>query len=138
MGETATSKSRGVFVFCSASVMTPPFALDSVMLRWCTRIMVGVFSADVALEGELDVEGPMVSKHNVLRANFRLRSEAFMLTYHGRDFTARVWPEFERLVKQFSVCHGCRAWAACLEAGTAPVPQERLHLHTYLYWLTCA
>ena len=76
----------------------------------------------------------MVSKHEVLRANFRLRSEAFMLTYHGRDFTARVWPEFERCVKQFSVRHGCRAWVACLEAGTAPVPQERLHLHAYLYW----
>ena len=50
----------------------------------------------------------MVSKHKVLRADFRLRSEAFMLTYHGRDFTARVWPEFERFDKQFSVCNGCR------------------------------
>ena len=95
----------------------------------------GAFSAEVVRDSDdVGMEVPKVAKHKVLQGSFRLQSEAFMLTYHSREFTGLVWPEFEQFVKDLSVHYGCRAWAACLEAGTTAETQDRCHLHAYFYW----
>ena len=81
----------------------------------------GAFSVDVVrddVDGAVEMEVPKIAKHQVLKGNFRLQSQAFMLTYHSREFSGRVWPEFELFVKGLSAYHACRAWAACLETGT--------------------
>ena len=95
----------------------------------------GKFSVDlVDEEAHGPMEVPFVTRHKVLQGDFRLHSQAFMLTYHSRTFTQDTWPAFAAFVKGMQRRFGCKAWAACLEQGTTPLSQDRYHLHAYLYW----
>ena len=55
----------------------------------------GRFSVDVRpKDSDPMSDVSLVAKHKVLRGNFRLHSEAFMLTYHSDSFTEATWVEF--------------------------------------------
>ena len=56
----------------------------------------GAFSVVVARDddddddGTVDMKVPKIAKHQVWKGNFRLQSQAFMLTYHSREFSGRA------------------------------------------------
>ena len=79
-------------------------------------------------------EVPFVAKHKVLVGDFRLASQAFMLTYHSNAFTQATWPVFLAFVKGLLTRLGCRAWSACMERGTSPQTFDKYHFHAYFYW----
>lgn len=85
-----------------------------------------------------DDEAPAVPRHKVLKAEFRLQSSAFMLTYHNAALTAESWPPFRAFMQKLAQTHGARAWAACLEEnggpGGAEAAAQRFHAHGYLLW----
>ena len=95
----------------------------------------GKFSvALVEEEAHGPMEVPFVTRHKVLQGDFRLHSQAFMLTYHSRTFTQNTWPAFAAFVQGMLTRFGCKAWAACLEQGTTAQTKDRYHLHAYFYW----
>ena len=95
----------------------------------------GRFSVDVRpKDSDPMSDVSLVAKHKVLRGNFRLHSEAFMLTYHSDSFTEATWVEFLAFVKALVPRLGCRAWAACMEKGTTPTTGDKYHFHAYFYW----
>ena len=79
-------------------------------------------------------EVPLVAKHRVLVGDFRLASQAFMLTYHSQAFTEDTWPLFLAFVKGRLPRLGCRAWSACMEKGTEARTVDKYHFHAYFYW----
>lgn len=94
----------------------------------------GKFSVDLMDEEGAVMEMPLVSRHRVLKPTFRLKSQAFMLTFHSATFTADAFVHFQPWVKERATRLGCRAWAACLEQGTTETTQDKYHLHAYFYW----
>ena len=95
----------------------------------------GRFSVDLVEQPTPDdTDLSPVSKHKVLRGDFRLRSSAFMLTYHSPTFTEAHWLPFRDFLKTLVSRLGCRAWSACLERGTTPETCDKHHFHAYLYW----
>jgi hypothetical protein len=89
----------------------------------------------------------MLARHKVLKAGFRLRSRAFMLTYNNRDFKLEDADEFEALAKAVAKKFKASAWAACWEETLHPAlkntgspsmtpPQTRrvFHGHSYYFW----
>ena len=86
-------------------------------------------------------EGPAaLQRHRLLDAGFRLKSKAFMLTFHSRDFTDKTWPPFHAWVLERCAALGARRWAACLEESLAAAPamgsagsvtDKVYHLHAY-------
>ena len=82
-------------------------------------------------------EQTMVPRHKVLKAGFRLRSKAFMLTHNSRSFTRATWNAYRNWTQALAVRYGATAWAACLEesenasgGGVVTV----YHVHSYLLW----
>ena len=71
----------------------------------------GQFSTEVVAEDDFAVS--LVVRHRVLKANFELKSRAFMLTYNSRSFTLETWVPFRAFVVSLRARFGARAWAAC-------------------------
>ena len=95
----------------------------------------GKFDAHVLTEEDaVCMEVPAVMKHKILQGHFRLRSEAFMLTYHSKHIVPSMWPDFEKFIKGVAKQLGARAWAACLKKGTTDDTATQHHFHAYFYW----
>ena len=94
------------------------------------QFSVGVIEADADPPDEVSP----LSKHKVLRGHFRIKSQAFMLTYHSSSFQEATWLEFSTFVKALVPCLGCRLWATCLEKGTTEDTKHKYHVHVYFYW----
>ena len=95
----------------------------------------GRFSVDVTGDGEPEAaDASPLPRHKILRGDFRLRSEAFMLTYHSAHFSEATWPEFLAFLQGLLPRLGCRGWAACLEKGTNMGSEDRWHVHAYFFW----
>lgn len=80
---------------------------------------------------------PALPRHRILQPGFVLKSKAFMLIFHSRDFSLATWPAFASWVKERAECLGARAWACCLEENNlehAVDGVQRYHLHAYFYW----
>ena len=92
----------------------------------------GVFSTDI-LQVDLTSQ-PVIPMHRVLMPTFKLKSKAFMLTFHSADFTEATWPAFLKFVKDLKKTMGARAWAACLERSLERADTDRHHTHAYLFW----
>ena len=108
----------------------------SARLRAATEAWVshgGPLAAEIVPEPEGSAPLP---RHKILKPEFRLRSDAFMLTYNGRNLTRGMWQAFRTFIANFATTARAAAWAACLEltptaAGGAA---EVVHLHAYFLW----
>lgn len=93
--------------------------------------IVPLAPAAAGTEGDVDPEAPpVIERHRLLEAGFRLRSKAFMLTYNNKAFTQATWAAFEAWVRERCRSLGARRWAACIETSK----NGRHHLHAYLWW----
>jgi hypothetical protein len=92
-------------------------------------------------------EESMLARHKVLKAGFRLRSRAFMLTYNSRSFTEGDADRFEEQMKATAKKFSASAWAACWEETLHPTPKKQgappaaavqgprvFHGHAYFFW----
>ena len=63
-------------------------------------------------------ELPVVPRHKVLAADFRLHSKAFMVTHNSECFSRNSWKAYRKWAVGFAKKFGARAWAACWEKST--------------------
>ena len=100
--------------------------------------LVDVNEVEVLADDE--ESAPLVRGHKVLKATFELKSQAFMLTYNSRNFTAATWAPFRAHMKALHAKHGSKAWSGCIEESlhasqiADAEPSSRIHTHGYLLW----
>jgi len=86
----------------------------------------------LAEENEMECEegAPFVlPRHKVLKANFRLDSKAFMLTYNSRAFDLQTWGAFKSFTETTAMSLRATGWSACLEEAG-----KKYHMHAYYFW----
>ena len=92
-------------------------------------------------DGVVSLEPPVVDRHALLTAGYRLQTKAFMLTYNSKDFNLNTWTRFRSFIKASVKRFGATEWSACLEEtlGAKPslaTPRDVYHFHAYLLWKT--
>ena len=89
--------------------------------------------------GMEDDDVPILEMHEVLKKGYKLKSRAFMMTYHSKDFSLCTWDRFRSWLRRLARKLGAAKWAACLEKTLQPSKpradgEELLHIHAYLAW----
>ena len=83
-------------------------------------------------------EPSAVPRHKILQTAFRLKSKAFMLTFHSESFDTSSWEPFLAHIRSVAANFGARTWAACLERSEnsqlCATAGERYHCHAYFIW----
>ena len=123
-------------------------ALETARTGWLENNGGGVL-AESLLHGEAaDDTSDLLDSHRTLqattkgkkkkqKADFRLRSKAFMLTFNSLTFQASLafWEDLLAWVRDRAATHGATEWSAALERSTQSSEAGRVHIHVYFSWL---
>ena len=94
---------------------TPALAtrLRAAAEAWCRN--GGRLSVELSEPPSADPVAVDLPKHKLLRGDFRVRSDAFILTSNARRWTRETWPRFLSFICEVVRLLRMRAWSACQE-----------------------
>ena len=121
-------------------------ALEAARAGWLEHNGAGALAGGL-LQNVADDSSDFLDSHRTLqvstkgkkkkRADFRLCSKAFLLTFNSPTFQAcpALWEELLAWIKDRAATHGATEWSAALERSTQSSTAGRVHIHVYFSWL---